>query len=95
MSRPAHRLLTCLRLTRLGPGLLALGLAVASVGCADDASGAGSVDAAGLRKAVADRRSHTFNLGRKTGKVSNTRLQAKGKPGQPIKSSVKTPMKTR
>jgi len=95
MSRSASRRLTRPRFAQLGPGLLALGLAVASVGCSDNTPRAGSVDPAALRKAVEERRSQTFNLGPKTGKVSTTGLGVKGKPGQPVKPSVKTLVKTR
>jgi hypothetical protein len=95
MSRSAPRRLTRPRFAQLGPGLLALGLAVASVGCSDNTPRAGSVDPAALRKAVEERRSTTFNLGPKTGKVSTTGLGVKGKPGQPVKPSVKTLVKTR
>ena len=95
MSRSAPRRLTRPRFAQLGPGLLAVGLAAASVGCSDNTPPAGSVDPATLRKAVAERRSITFNLRPKTGKVSTTRLRVKGKPGLPVKPTVKTPVKTR
>jgi hypothetical protein len=91
MSRSAPRRLTRSRFAQLSPGLLALGLASASVGCSDNTPRAGSVDPAALRKAVEERRSHTFNLGPKTGKVSTTGLGATAKPRLPVKPSVKTP----
>ena len=95
MSRPASRRLTHGRSAQLGPGLLALGLAAASLGCSDSTPRADSVEPAALRKAVEERRSVTFNLGKKTGNVSTTRLQAKGKPSPPVEPPVKTPVKTR
>jgi hypothetical protein len=95
MSRSAPRRLALPRFAQLGPGLLALGLAVASVGCSDNTPRADSVDPAALRKAVEERRSHTFNLGPKKGKVSTTGLGVKAKPGQSVKPSVKTLVKTR
>ena len=95
MSRSAPRRLTLPRFAQLGPGLLALGLSAASAGCSDDAPCADSVDPGALRKAVVERRSTTFNLGPKTGKVSTTGLGVRGKPGQPVKPSVKTLVKTR
>ena len=82
MSRPAPKRLTRPRLKQLGPGLLALGLAATSLGCYDS-SPRDSVETAALRKAVAERRSVTFNRGPKTGNVSTTRLPAKGKPSFP------------
>ena len=95
MSRPASRRLTHGRSAQLGPGLLALGLLAASVGCSDSTPRADSVEPAALRKAVAERRSVTFNRGPKTGNVSTTRLRAKGKPSPPLEPPVKTPVKTR
>ena len=94
MSRPAPKRLPRPRFAQLGPDLLALGLAAASLGCSDTIPRADSVDPAALRKAVEERRSHTFNLGPKTGKVSTTGLGVKGKPGLSVKPSVKTPVKT-
>ena len=95
MSRPAAKRRIRPRFARLGPGLLALGLAAASLGCSGSTPRADSVDPAALRKAVADRRSITFNRGPKTGNVSTTRIRAKGKPSLPVEPFAKTPVKTR
>ena len=79
MSRSTLRWLIRPRFSQLGPGLLALGLAAASVGCSDNTPRAGTVDPAALRKAVEERRSTTFpSHGPKTGNLSTTRLGAKG-----------------
>ncbi len=95
MSRPAPKRLTGRRFARLGPGVLALGLAAASFGCFDSSPRADSVEPEALRKAVAERKSVTFKRGAKTGKVSSTRPQTKGKPSLPVAPSVKTPVKPR
>jgi hypothetical protein len=95
MSRPASRRLTHARSAQLGPGLLALGLTAAPLGCSDNPPRADSVEPAALRQAVEERRSNTFNVGKKTGNVSTTRLRAKGKPSPPLEPPVKTPVKTR
>jgi hypothetical protein len=83
MSRPAPRRRTLRRSAPLGPGLLALGIVAVSVGCSDSTPRADSVEPAVLRKAVAERRSVTFNRGPKFGNVSTARLRAKGKPSLP------------
>ena len=95
MSRPAAKRRIRPRFARLGPGLLALGLAAASLGCSGSTPRADSVEPAALRQAVEERRSNTFNVGKKTGNVSTTRLRAKGKPSPPLQPPVKTPVKTR
>ena len=95
MARPVPKRLTRPKFAQLGPGLLALGLAAAFSGCSNSTARADSVEAAALRKAVEERRSVTFNHGPKTGNVSTTRLQAKGKPSPSVEPSVKTPVKTR
>lgn len=94
MRRSILGRLTHTRFAYVCPVVLALGLAAASLGCSDSTPRADSVEPAALRKAVEERRSHTFNLGPKTGKVSTTGLGVKGKPGLSVKPSVKTPVKT-
>jgi hypothetical protein len=95
MFRPAPKRLTHPRFAELSPGVLALGLAAASLGCSDSTPRSDSVDPAALRKAVAERRSITFNRGPKPSNVSATRLRSKGKPSLPVKPSVKTLVKSR
>jgi hypothetical protein len=94
MPAPAPKRQTRPRFAQLGRDLLALGLATASLGCSNSTPRADSVDPAALRKAVAERRSVTFNRGPKTGNVSTTRVRAKAKTSRPVEVSVKTSVKT-
>jgi hypothetical protein len=95
VSRPAPKRLTHPGFAQLGPVLLALGLAAASLGCTDSAPRADPVDPAELRKAVSERRTITFKRGPKPGNVSTARPGGQEKPRLPVESSVETKVKTR
>lgn len=73
-----------LRLATLGPGLLALGLALA--GCSDDTPRAGSVDVAASRKAAESQgKVNPFGPGSRTGDVAATRVKAGRKAPRLVK----------
>ena len=82
MSRTDFGRSARLRLSTLGPGLLAIVLTVA--GCSDETTGAGSADLAASRKAAATRGGGTLNLGPKRGDVAPTRARGKGTTGGPV-----------
>jgi hypothetical protein len=95
VSRFALTRLTCPQIVHLGPGLLALGLAAALVGCSDDTPRAGSADLSTSRKAAAARGGGLLDFGKRSADIAPVRTRGKGTTGRLDDPAVKTQGKTR